>query len=415
MIEKALLLLQRSRYDLAEQELRRLLAQDPEDAQAHALLACSLAEQNKLQEAESSARDAIQLAPDNAYCHYIMGWIKVQEDDLPSARRAVEEAIRLDPECSDYHGLRAAIYLGAQRWQEALDAANEGLRHDPTHQNCLNHRAMALVKLNRPEEAQQTIGRALQENPENEHTHANLGWAYLHQGQHQKALEHFSEALRLDPNFDYARQGLVEALKARYFLYRWLLQFFLWMSRLSPGVRGGLIIGAYFLNKVLQAVARQNPEVAPFVAPIIGFYLIFVVLTWIVEPMFNLLLQCNKYGRYALSKQQRWSSSIFGVLLLGGILAGVGGVVTLYIPLFLLALHLGLLLIPATRVLEDDGKMNRRSLILVAVMALCGIAAVASFAAGYKEVAIALTALSVLALALFTWCGAFCALRRPRV
>jgi Tfp pilus assembly protein PilF len=415
MIDKALLLLQRSRYDLAEQELRRVLAEDPEDAQAHALLAYSLAEQDKLQEAEDSARQAVQLAPDDPYCHYYMGVVKVQRDDLAGARRAVEEAIRLDPENSDYQGLRALIYLGAQRWQEALDAANEGLRHDPTHQNCLNHRAMALVKLNRSEEAQQTIGRALQENPENGQTHANLGWAYLHKGQHQKALEHFSEALRLDPNFDYARQGLVEALKARYLLYRWLLQFFLWMSTLPPRVRGGLIIGAYFLNKVLQAIARQNPEVAPFVVPIVGFYVIFVILTWIVEPMFNLLLQCNKYGRYALSKQQRWSSSIFGVLLLGGILAGIGGAVTLYIPLFLLALHLGLLLIPATRVLGDDGKVHRRSLTLVAGMALCGIGAVASLVAGSKEAAIALTALSVLALALFTWCGALFALRRPRV
>ena len=53
----------------------------------------------------------------------------------------------------------------------------------------------------------------------------------------------------------YAEQ--VEALKARYFLYRWLLQFFLWMSRLSPGVRGGLIVGAYVLVRVLRDVARQ--------------------------------------------------------------------------------------------------------------------------------------------------------------
>ena len=415
MLERALLLLQQSSYDLAEKELRQLLARDPDDAQAHALLAFSLVQQERLEEAEGSARQAIQLAPDHPYCHYCLGVVKIQKDDLAGARQAIEEAIRLDPEDSDYHGLRALIYLRAQRWQEALEAANEGLTHDPTHQGCLNHRAMALVKLNRHEEAHQTIGQALQRNPENEQTHANLGWTYLHKGQHQKALEHFSEALRLDPNYDYARQGLVEALKARYFLYRWLLQFFLWMSRLSPGVRGGLIIGAYVLNKVLQGVARQNPEVAPFVAPIVGFYVIFVVLTWIVEPMFNLLLQCNKYGRHALSKQQRWSSSIFGVLLLGGILAGIGGLVAWYVPLFLLALHLGLLLIPATRVLENDGKVNRRSLALVAGMALCGIGAVASLAAGSKEAAIALTALNLLAVAVFTWFGALFALRRPRV
>jgi tetratricopeptide (TPR) repeat protein len=415
MIAKALLLLQRSRYDLAEQELRQSLAENPEDAQAHALLAYSLAEQDKLQEAEDSARQAVQLAPDDPYCHYYMGVVKVQKDDLAGARRAAEEAIRLDPENSDYHGLRALIYLGAQRWQEALDAANEGLRHDPTHQNCLNHRAMALVKLNRPEEAQQTIGRALQENPENEQTHANLGWAYLHKGQHQKALEHFSEALRLDPNFDYARQGLVEALKARYFLYRWLLQFFLWMSRLSPGVRGGLIIGAYVLVRVLRGMTRQHPEVAPLILPIVSFYGLFVLLTWIIDPLFNLALRCNKYGKHALSSKQRLNSSIFGLLLLATIVAALCGAVTGLLIFFLLALNLGLLILPATHVLKDDEKINRGSLAFVLGMALFASAAVASLFAGSKEAAFAFSTVNFFGACAFTWFSALRGLQRPSV
>ena len=415
MLERALLLLQQSRYDQAEKELRQLLANDPDDAQAHALLAFSLAHQDKLEEAESSARQAIQLAPDHPYCHYCLGVIKIQKDDLVNARQAIEEAIRLDPEDSDYHGLRALIYLRAQRWQEALEAANEGLTHDPTHQGCLNHRAMALVKLNRHEEAHQTIGQALQRNPENEQTHANLGWTYLHQGQHQKALEHFSEALRLDPNYDYARHGLVEALKARYFLYRWLLQFFLWMSRLSPGVRGGLIVGAYVLIRVLQGAARQHPEVAPFILPIVSFYGIFVLLTWIIDPLFNLALQCNKYGRHALSSRQKWNSSIFGVLLLATIAAAICGAVTGLLIFFLVALNAGLLIVPATRVLEDNGRISRGSLAFVVGMALFGTVAVASLLAGSKDAAFAFSTVNFFGACAFTWFGAFQGLQRPKV
>jgi Tfp pilus assembly protein PilF len=415
MLQRALLLLQQSRYDLAEKELRQLLAKDPDDAQAHALLAFSLVSQDKIEEAESSARQAIQLAPNHPYCHYCLGVIKFQKDDLVNARQAIEEAIRLDPEDSDYHGLRALIYLRAQRWQEALEAANEGLTHDPTHQGCLNHRAMALVKLNRPEEAHQTIGQALQRNPENEQTHANLGWTYLHKGRHQKALEHFSEALRLDPNYDYARHGLVEALKARYFLYRWLLQFFLWMSRLSPGVRGGLIVGAYVLIRVLQGMARQRPEVAPFILPIVAFYGIFVLLTWIIDPLFNLALQCNKYGRHALSSRQRWNSSIFGLLLLTTIVAAVCGAVTGLLVFFLVALNVGLLILPATRVLEDNGKINRGSLAFAAGMALFGTIAVASLLAGSKDAAFAFSTVNFFGACAFTWFGAFQGLRRPNV
>jgi Tfp pilus assembly protein PilF len=416
MIERALLLLQQSRYDLAEKELRHYLAQDPENAQAHSLLALSLAQQDKREEADSSARQAIQLAPDQGFCHYVLGLVKAQNDDLHSARQSIEEAIRLDPENSDYHGLRAFIYLRAQRWQEALNAANEGLTHDPNHQECLNHRAMALVKLNRHEDARQTIGHALQENPENEHTHANLGWTYLHQGQHRKALEHFSEALRLDPNFDYARHGLVEALKARYFLYRGLLRFFLWMSTLSPRARGGLIIGAYILVKILGTAAERNPSIAPFVLPIVIFYAIFVLLTWVIDPLFNLVLQCNRYGRFALSKTQRWSSSIFGVLLLGTIAAVVCGATTGLTLFYLLAADLGLLIIPATRIFEGhEAKLNPRSTGFVLGMMLLGAAAVVSLTLGYEHAAMTFFAFDFLAFVAFTWFGALLGLQRQKV
>ncbi len=415
MIERVLLLLQQSRYDVAETELRRLLTKDPNDAQAHGLLALCLSQQDKFAEAETSARQAIHLAPDQSFSHYYLGIVKLQMGDLRTARQAADEALRLDPEQSDYYALQALIYLQGQRWQEALESANEGLTHDPTHQGCLNHRAAALVKLNRHEEAHQTIAEALQKDPENEYTHANLGWAYLHKGQHQQALQHFSEALRLDPNFDHARQGLVEALKARYLLYRCLLRFFLWMSTLSPRVRGGLVVGAYVINKALQGVARQNPKLAPFIIPIVGFYLLFVLLTWTVEPVFNLILQCNRYGRYALSKKQRWSSSLFGLLLLGAIVAVVCGALTGWVPFYLLAAHLGILIIPATHILADDGTIDAKAFTFVTFMVLAAAAAVASLALGSKEVAIACTVLNVLGLAVFTWFGALLGLRRPPV
>jgi tetratricopeptide (TPR) repeat protein len=415
MIQEALFLLQHSRYDQAEQVLRQLLAQAPEDAYAHSLLALCLMQQDKLRAAEDEAKEAIHLAPDQPYCHFIFGLVKAQGDDLQTARLAAEEAIRLAPEESDYHGLRAAIYLRAQRWQEALDSANEGLTHDPTHQGCLNHRATALVKLNRHEEAHQTIDQALLKDPENAQTHANLGWALLHKGRHREALEHFSQALRLNPNFDYARHGLVEALKAKYFLYRWLLQFFLWMSTLSPRARGGLIIGAYILTKVLQESERQNPAITPFVAPVIGLYVVFVLLTWTIDPLFNLILQCNRYGRYALSKQQRWSSSLFGALLLGGIVAGVCGAITGQGFLFLLALHLGLLIIPATHVPSSEGGVEAMPMTVVLLMAVAAIIATASLALGYKEVAIVSTVANLLGLAVFTWFGVITGMRRQKV
>ncbi len=67
----------------------------------------------------------------------------------------------------------------------------------------------------------------------------------MHQGDHKQALEHFREALRLKPDMEWARNGMVEALKARYFLYRLMLRYYLWMSRFTRRGQWGMIIGLW--------------------------------------------------------------------------------------------------------------------------------------------------------------------------
>src|SRR5947199_251490 len=79
-------------------------------------------------------------------------------------------------------------------------------------------------------------------SPEDADSHANQGWTLLHASEPRRAMEHFREALRLEPNHQWARAGIVEALKARVFLYRWLLAYFLWMARLSGRAQWGILL-----------------------------------------------------------------------------------------------------------------------------------------------------------------------------
>jgi len=108
---------------------------------------------------------------------------------------------------------------------------------DPEHAGCLNLRAMAEVKLGRKAQAAATIEAALARDPENAGTHANRGWTYLEESDPGRALEHFREALRLDPENEWAREGMVEALKARHGVYRLVLRCFLWMQKLGESAR----------------------------------------------------------------------------------------------------------------------------------------------------------------------------------
>ena len=174
---------------------------------------------------------------------------------------------------------------------------------DPQHAGCVNLRAIALVRLGRKAEAAQTIDAALSRDPHNAVTHANQGWALLHQGQHRQALEHFRQgAMRINPELDWARAGMVEALKARHLIYRLMLRYFLWMSRLNRRAQWGLVVGAYLAYQVLIWAGRAEPRLRPIVWPLAIGYVAFVYLTWIAMPLFDLLLRLNRFGRHAVSR-----------------------------------------------------------------------------------------------------------------
>ncbi|HYG33543.1 MAG TPA: tetratricopeptide repeat protein, partial [Clostridia bacterium] len=160
------------------------------------------------------------------------------------------------------------------------------------------------------------IDAALARNPENSITHANQGWALLEQGDPKKALEHFREALRLDPESEWARQGIIEALKARHFLYAWMLRYFLWMSRLSTRTQWMIILGGYFGSRLLAGMADKNPDIAPWILPIRILYFAFVILTWTADPLFNLILRLNRFGRLVLTREQVVASNWVGGCIL---------------------------------------------------------------------------------------------------
>ena len=325
-IDRALMLLSQSRHELAEQELRQALSDDPNEARAHALLALCLVERDALDDATSEARMAIHLEPDAPFAHYVMAVVLNKRRHYREALAAIDESLRLNPYDADAHALKASVHLQQSRWRDAARSAEEGLAVDPDHVGCTNLRAMALVQLGQREEAGLTIDAALARNPENAFSHANQGWTLLHAGRPQQAMEHFREALRIDPQLEFARQGIVEAMKARNPVYRVLLGYFLWMGRLDARVQFALILGLVFGQRILRSLMEQVPALAPFAPWILGAYLLFVVITWIAYPLFNLLLRLNRFGRLALSREQTVASNWLGLALLVGFAAVLAGV-----------------------------------------------------------------------------------------
>ena len=374
--QRALLLYEQSRHELAEEQLRQALAAEPDDPHAHALLALCLARREKFEEAATEARQAIQLAPDFDFAHYAHASVLHDRNHLEAAQRAIEEALRLAPEDADYWALLSQIRLDQRQWSPALEAAERGLRFIPGHVACTNLRAIALVKLGRKSEAGATIDAALARNPDNAVTHANQGWTLLEQNQPAKALEHFRESLRLEPSNEWARAGIVEALKARNVIYGAMLRYFLWMSRLPAGVQWGVILGGYFLNRLLGETSKSYPDLAPWILPIRIAYLTAALLTWTADPLFNLLLRVNRFGRLALSDEQRTASSWFGATVFLALASLALCLVYGFNSVFVIsALVFGFLMVPVAGMFKASEGWPRKLLICyTAGLALVGIA-----------------------------------------
>jgi hypothetical protein len=222
---------------------------------------------------------------------------------------------------------------------------------------------MSLVKLDRVHEAVESIEQALSRYPDNASIHANYGWALLQQGKSVEAMHAFREALRLEPHLEWARQGVVQAFKARNPLYQWLLRYFLWMSRLNLRTKGLIVVLGWLLAQLL--------------GPLLWLYLLFVFLTWVADPLTTLLLRLDRYGRLVLSERDINASNWVGGLLLVA-LASLSLGLWLQNPIVLInSLVWAMLIIPVSAIFYCAEGVPRRTMtlytVILAVIGLSGL------------------------------------------
>ncbi|MCA1745961.1 MAG: tetratricopeptide repeat protein, partial [Bacteroidales bacterium] len=318
---KVEIFIQQNRFSEAEKVLSDLLSEDPNDTQYLSLLGEVNLQQGKLDNAHLIINNAIGLSPDAPHLFYIKSRIAVQQGVLAEAEKFIHQAIELNSYDADYFALLASIQLGRKRFNEALETANRALEIEAEHLLALNTRSTALNKLKRSTESFDTIEGALREDPNNAYTHANYGWGLLEKGDHKKSLEHFKEALKKDPTFEYAQAGMLEALKAANPIYRLFLKYAFWMGNLTSRYQWGVIIGFYIVIRVLNAVARNNEGLQPYLTPIVIGLALIAFSTWVIAPISNLFLRFNKYGQLLLDKKEKLSSNYvaasFGLFVAG--------------------------------------------------------------------------------------------------
>lgn len=347
-LDRAQLLMSQGRWKEAETILGLCLIQMPDNTEVLTLMAAVKIQQDQFSEAERLVDQGISIDPSDDYLYYMKSRVKLIAKQGELAEEWIRKAISLHPESAVYFGFLAFIQLQRKNYTEALDTVNHALSINPEDLFALNTRTSILIKLNQKEDAFFTIEGALKEDPNNAYTHTNYGWNLLEHGDANKALEHFKEALKIDPNFELAQAGMAEALKARYAVYRWFMKFQFWMGNLSSKYQWGVILGFYFGTKVIRMLAEGSETLAPFLNPLIFLLFVFAFSTWVMNPLSNLFLRLNSYGKYLLSKEEKLSSTFVGIFFIVFLVGLIGMFLIKAEWLFALMVYGFTMMIPAS-------------------------------------------------------------------
>lgn len=400
LLARGRMLLSQGRPDLAERELRGALVQAPQIAEAHALLALCLSDSKK-EEALQEAKQAVGLAPDSAYTHYVLGIVYQRLSRSADAMASAKRALEIDPENAQHHSLIASLHIARCDWKLALASANTALSLDAEDVEANNLRAIALTNLGRKTEAGQTLSESLRRAPENAMTHANVGWKLLHEGKSKEAALAFRESLRLQPGNEWARDGLITALKARNPLYALVLRYFLFMGKLKPSVRIGLILGLFLLPRIIGAMTKSNPQLQAVGDWLIIAYLGCAMSTWLADPICNLLLRLHPLGKHALNVRERWQGNVMAMYVLL-VLAVVGLWLATGKDLIAAVIACGIAALPATAALASSGKQSIIMWCLAGGSLLLVLAGIALLLAG-KSQGRELVQFSIICSAVSTW------------
>jgi tetratricopeptide (TPR) repeat protein len=362
--ERAELLYEQGRYELAIAELHRELALDPNASDSYFQLGRCLTALKHYEEAIPPLNKALSLDPDrNDYHHalahcYFSHYVLDNGDRklLDKAKIPAKEAIRLAPEEPQHIFLKAMILCeegkrweietsvereiheifnpptqNAQAiacWEESLELLAEARRLDPEEINYLNQQIFLLEKLNRSSDSM--IEEAIALAPNDPLSLNSYGWMLLERGEYIKAAGYFQDALRFQPSLEPAKNGLLESLRSRIKMYRWVSATHrIPNTKLSISLIGiALFFGAMLISFLLTMVQRSlqlhfhdivNMSSHRILMTIGGIGFVWFLTSLVAQYIFNWFLQFDRYSKQLIEQYDIIRAAFIGVVIVTSI------------------------------------------------------------------------------------------------
>jgi tetratricopeptide (TPR) repeat protein len=186
--------------DQAESQAKAVLAAQPKNADAHALLSAIAIKRGDKQRALAEIRRAVELAPDRAAFYDDLAVLEMQDkSQLADAESNLKKAIALDPKSVNAKLLLCNYYLGTNHLAEAEQAGQQAIATDPKSVVARNSLAQVYVREGEESKAEQVLRQASHDLADNPQGVRILADYFVASNQLNKARSEFADLVSQHP------------------------------------------------------------------------------------------------------------------------------------------------------------------------------------------------------------------------
>ncbi|MES9851901.1 MAG: tetratricopeptide repeat protein [Candidatus Thiodiazotropha sp. L084R] len=196
---------------VAESEIKHLIALDPQNADALALSSIIATTQHRSDDAMSSAEQALSNDPKSVPAHLALSYARQSRFELTEALDAAKQAIRLNPESAIAQARVSQLHLMFRQMKEATDAAEKAVAINP--QSALSQTTLGFAHLIQLDldSAKFAFEQAIKLDQADPMPRLGLGLVTIRGGNLSQGRELLETAVHLDPGSALLRSYLGKA------------------------------------------------------------------------------------------------------------------------------------------------------------------------------------------------------------
>lgn len=189
-------------FPQAVEELKSVIALNPEDLQSRYILALVYSAQQDYDKAADQYEVILKkfsaVDPDNLEVYSYLGQLYYSQKKFDKAIEQFERMLVLEPKNVEVIFMVGSVYLDQENRARAMEYFKKALDIDPDHENSLNSLGYMYAEdgINL-DEAAELIEKALALSPDNGAYLDSLGWVYYKKGMYEEALGKLIKAAEL--------------------------------------------------------------------------------------------------------------------------------------------------------------------------------------------------------------------------